>query len=61
MDHNIPNTGLVRHSLERITNRNINPGSQRWPLVIAHRWDTSAAPENTMPAFYRAIKSGADA
>ena len=55
MYHDIPNTGLVPHSLERITDWNINPGSQRWPLIIAHRGDTSALPENTMPAFYRAI------
>ena len=60
MDHNIPNTGLLPNSLERITNWNINPGSQRWPLIIAHRGDTSASPENTMPAFYRAIEAGAD-
>ena len=60
MDQNNPITGLVRGSRERITNWNSNPGYQRWPLIIAHRGDTSAAPENTMPAFYRAIQSGAD-
>lgn len=60
MHHNNPITGLVPRSVEWITNWNINPGSQRWPLIIAHRGDTTAAPENTMPAFYRAIKAGAN-
>ena len=58
MDHNIPNTGLVHHSLERITNWNINPGSQGWPPIIAHRGDTSSTPENTMPAFYGQSSAG---
>ena len=60
MDHNIPITGLVPHALERISNGTIDPGSPRCPLVIAHRDDISAAPETTMPAFYRAIKNGTD-
>ena len=30
------------------------------PLVIAHRGDSSAAPENTLPAFTGALASGAD-
>ncbi|MCY4114108.1 MAG: glycerophosphodiester phosphodiesterase family protein [Chloroflexi bacterium] len=30
------------------------------PLVIAHRGDTVAAPENTLPAFAAAIEAGAD-
>ena len=60
MDHNIPITGLVPHALERISNGNINPGSPRCPLVIAHRGDITAAPENTMSASYRAIKNGTD-
>ena len=60
MDYNIPITGLVPHALERISNGTIDPGSPRCPLVIAHRDDISAAPETTMPAFYRAIESGAD-
>lgn len=32
----------------------------RRPLVIAHRGDTSAAPENTLAAFAAAIDAGAD-
>ena len=31
----------------------------RKPLVIAHRGDTAAAPENTLPAFAAAIDAGA--
>ena len=30
------------------------------PKVFAHRGDSSNAPENTMPAFERAVRSGAD-
>ncbi|MCY4112087.1 MAG: glycerophosphodiester phosphodiesterase family protein [Chloroflexi bacterium] len=32
----------------------------RKPLVIAHRGDTAAGPENTLPAFAAAIDAGAD-
>ena len=35
--------------------RNLSP-----PLIIAHRGDVSAAPENTLPAFESALKAGAD-
>ena len=45
---------------ERITTWAIAPGSQRLPLVIAHRGDLSSAPENTLPAFQRALSTGAD-
>jgi glycerophosphoryl diester phosphodiesterase len=45
---------------ERITTWAIAPGSQRLPLVIAHRGDLSSAPENTLPAFQRAWSIGAD-
>lgn len=31
------------------------------PLVIAHRGASQAAPENTLPAFEKAIQMGADA
>lgn len=30
------------------------------PLVIAHRGDSAAAPENTLPAFAQALSAGAD-
>ena len=30
-------------------------------LVVAHRGDSSAAPENTLPAFSLAFQNGADA
>ena len=45
---------------EKITTWAITPGSQRLPLVIAHRGDLSSAPENTLPAFQRAWSIGAD-
>ncbi len=44
----------------RVTTWDIDAGSQRLPLVIAHRGDSSAAPENTLPAFQRAFTAGAD-
>lgn len=36
------------------------PGIRQCPLIIAHRGDVSKAPENTLPAFQRALESGAD-
>ncbi len=39
---------------------NILPGSQKLPLIIAHRGDLSRAPENTIAAFRQAISAGAD-
>ena len=45
---------------EKVTTWAINPGSQRLPLVIAHRGDVSSAPENTLSAFQRAWSIGAD-
>ena len=51
MDVNISN---------RVTTWNIIPGSQRLPLIIAHRGDLSTAPENTLTAFQRAWDAGAD-
>ena len=39
---------------------NISPGSLLSPLIIAHRGDSSEAPENTMEAFRRAVEAGAD-
>ena len=43
-----------------VTTWDIRPGSQRLPLIIAHRGDLSAAPENTLPALQRAWDAGAD-
>ena len=51
---------MISNSGDKITTWAINPGSQRLPLVIAHRGDHSAAPENTLPAFQRALSAGAD-
>lgn len=48
------------HTDQRVTTWHIKPGSQRLPLVIAHRGDLSSAPENTLPAFQRAVPQGAD-
>jgi len=48
------------HTNNRVTTWHINPGSQRLPLVIAHRGDLSSAPENTLPAFQAAVAKGAD-
>lgn len=36
------------------------PGSQPLPLIIAHRGDVTNAPENTIPAFRKALDLGAD-
>lgn len=44
----------------RVTTWNIEAGSQQWPLIIAHRGETGVAPENTLPAFHRALDEGAD-
>ena len=45
---------------ERVTTWSFAPGSQRLPLIIAHRGDLSRAPENTLPAFQLAREAGAD-
>ncbi len=42
------------------TSWEIEAGSLPLPLVIAHRGDVSAAPENTLPAFTSALTAGAD-
>lgn len=34
--------------------------AKKAPLVIAHRGDSQACPENTLPAFESAVKAGAD-
>ena len=44
----------------RATSWGFPPGSRPLPLVIAHRGDLSRAPENTLPAFQRALEAGAD-
>ena len=36
------------------------PGSLPFPLIIAHRGDATSAPENTIPAFKKALNLGAD-
>ena len=47
-------------STERETSWIFPAGSRRLPLIIAHRGDQSMAPENTLPAFQRALAGGAD-
>ena len=44
----------------RATSWRVEPGSRRFPLIIAHRGDSGAAPENTLAAFRQAIAVGAD-
>ena len=44
----------------RVTTWDIEAGSQQWPLIIAHRGETGVAPENTLPAFHRALDGDAD-
>lgn len=44
----------------RVTTWRFGAGSQPLPLIIAHRGDQSAAPENTLSAFQRAVAAGAD-
>lgn len=36
------------------------PRSKKFPLVIAHRGDSTHCPENTMAAFHKAVAEGAD-
>jgi glycerophosphoryl diester phosphodiesterase len=48
------------NSDDRVTTWDIDPGSLRLPLIIAHRGDVREAPENTLPAFLRALAAGAD-
>lgn len=37
------------------------PGGEfRWPLIVAHRGASAAAPENTLAAFRRAVEVGAE-
>lgn len=38
----------------------IEPGTLDCPLIIAHRGDVEAAPENTLTAFRSAVEKGAD-
>ena len=44
----------------RVTTWDFPPGSLELPLIIAHRGDLCAAPENTLAAFQRARDAGAD-
>ena len=43
-----------------ITRWDFIPGSLPFPLIIAHRGDATSAPENTIPAFKKALNLGAD-
>ena len=52
----MPNGG----NTERVTRWDFPPGSQPFPLIIAHRGDVINAPENTIPAFKKALDVGAD-
>jgi len=45
---------------QRVTRWDFAPGSQSVPLIIAHRGDTTNAPENTLFAFKQALNLGAD-
>ena len=47
--------------MRRIGSWSIDPGSLDSPLVVAHRGGSSAAPENTIAAFRKALEVGADA
>lgn len=47
-------------STGRITRWDFPPGSLLLPLIIAHRGDVTNAPENTIPAFKKALELGAD-
>ena len=44
----------------QVTNWRVSAGSLDYPLVIAHRGDHAAAPENTIAAFKQAVEVGAD-
>ena len=47
-------------AIRKATGWNIVPGSLDGPLIIAHRGDSNAAPENTLEGFRRALVAGAD-
>ncbi len=47
-------------STGRITRWDFSPGSLPLPLIISHRGDAANAPENTVPAFTKALELGAD-
>ena len=47
-------------SNRRVTRWDFAPASQPIPLIIAHRGDLTNAPENTLPAFRKALDLGAD-
>ena len=50
----------IHITTERVTRWDFAPGSQPLPLIIAHRGDVANAPENTIPAFRKALDLGAD-
>ena len=51
---------VALNSGERVNTWHFSAGAQPLPLIIAHRGDQSAAPENTLAAFQSALASGAD-
>lgn len=52
----IDHTAATVHAAQPLGSLGLNNGV---PLTIAHRGDPSAAPENTIPAFEAALRSGA--
>jgi glycerophosphoryl diester phosphodiesterase len=52
----IDHTAATVHAAQPLGSFGLNDGL---PLTIAHRGDPSAAPENTLPAFEAALRSGA--
>lgn len=52
----IDHTAATVHAAQPLGSFGLNNGV---PLTIAHRGDPAAAPENTMPAFEAALRSGA--
>ena len=50
----------IGKNTDRVTRWDFPPGSLPLPLIIAHRGDVTNAPENTIPAFKKALDLGAD-
>lgn len=53
----IDHTAATVHAAQPLGSLGLNNGV---PLTIAHRGDPAAAPENTLPAFEAALRSGAE-
>jgi len=47
-------------STRRVARWDFPPGSLQLPLIIAHRGDVTNAPENTIPAFRKALELGVE-